>query len=161
MSITYRKTEQGQTEIATRALKLGPRMRQALILVDGRRDDTELRKLIPPPADEALQALLDQGFIEVVGISAAAAAAMPASAPAATAPPAPAVVLTPAETRQRAVRWLSNALGPYADPINLRIEKTKTPEDLRAALELGGNFVRQQLGAARAAEFEKHIGLAV
>ena len=160
MSITYRKTEQGQTEIATRALKLGPRMRQALILVDGRRDDTELRKLIPPPADDTLQALLGQGFIEVVGISAAAAAAVAASAPAAAPPPPVTVVLTPAETRQRAVRWLSNALGPYADPINIKIEKAKTPDDLRAALVLGVNFVRQQLGAARAAEFEQHVGLA-
>jgi hypothetical protein len=159
MSITYRKTAQGQTEIATRALKLGPRLRQALILIDGKRNDDELRKLIPAPADEVLQALLDQGFIEVIGISAAAppaAAAAPAPAPA----PAVAVMLTPAETRQRAVRWLSNALGPYADPVNMKIEKTKTPEDLRAALMLGSNFARQQLGAARAAEFEKLVGLA-
>ena len=34
-------------------------------MVDGRRSDDELRKLISQP-DETLQALLDQGFIEVV-----------------------------------------------------------------------------------------------
>lgn len=156
MSIIYRKTAQGQTEIATRALKLGPRLRQALILVDGKRSDDELGKLIPAPADEVLQALLEQGFIEVIGIGAATAAAAPAQA----ASPVAAVVLTPAETRQRAVRWLSNALGPYADPVNIKIEKSKTPEDLRAALTLGSNFARQQLGNARAAEFEQLVGLA-
>lgn len=159
MAIIYRKTDLGQAEIATRALKLPPRLRQALILVDGKRDSDELRKLIPPPADEVLQSLLDQGCIEAVG-GAPAAATAAAAAPVAPPPPVvTAVVLTVPETRQRAVRWLSNALGPYADPLNLRIEKVKTPEDMRTALVLAATFVRQQLGAARTAEFEQHVGL--
>lgn len=157
MSTIYRKTDLGQAEIATRALKLPPRLRQGLILVDGKRNTDELNKLIPPPAAEVLQSLLELDCIELVGASAAAA---PTAVAAPSPPPAAAaVVLTVPETRQRAVRWLSNALGPYADPLNLRIEKVKTPEDMRPALVLAASFVRQQLGAARTAEFEQHVGL--
>ena len=36
MSTVYRKTAKGQAEIDTRAYRLLPRLRQALILVDGR-----------------------------------------------------------------------------------------------------------------------------
>ncbi len=155
MATIYRKTELGQAEIATRALKLPPRLRQALIVVDGRRDVEELRKLIPPPAEDVLQSLLELDCIELAGAPLAAAAQAQAAA---SAPPVE-VVLSLTEARQRAVRWLSNALGPYADPLNLRIEKVKTPEDLRAALVLAANFVRQQLGTGRTAEFERHVGL--
>ncbi|MBA3598969.1 MAG: hypothetical protein H0W40_16570 [Methylibium sp.] len=158
MAIIYRKTEVGQAEIATRALRVPLRVRQALILVDGKRSDAELRKLIPPPADEALQALLDLGCIEAVGGTAAAAASAPASAAAPAQAAAP-VVLTLVETCQRAVRWLSNSLGPYADPLSLRIEKAKNREDMRSALVLASSFVRQQRGAASATEFEQHVGL--
>lgn len=157
MAITYRKTELGQAEIATRALRLPPRVRQALILVDGKRSDVELRKLIPPPADEVLQALMELDCIEAISGTAAASgsAATAAAAPQVAAP----VVLTLVETSQRAVRWLSNNLGPYSDPLNLRIEKAKNREDMRSALVLASTFVRQQHGAARAAEFAQHVGL--
>ncbi|MBA2721490.1 MAG: hypothetical protein H0W48_13815 [Methylibium sp.] len=158
MAIIYRKTEVGQAEIATRALRLPLRVRQALILVDGKRSDAELRKLIPPPADEALQALLDLECIEAVGGTAASAASAPATAAAPAQAAAP-VVLTLVETCQRAVRWLSNNLGPYADPLSLRIEKAKNREDMRSALVLASSFVRQQRGAASATEFEQHVGL--
>lgn len=158
MATIYRKTELGQAEIATRALRLPLRVRQALILVDGKRSDGELRKLIPPPADEVLQALLDLECIEALGGTAptTSSGAATAAAPAQVAAP---VVLTMAETCQRAVRWLSNNLGPYADPLSLRIEKAKNRDDMRSALVLASTFVRQQRGAASAAEFEQHVGL--
>ena len=57
MGTIYRKTEKGQAEIATRQFKLVPRLRSALILIDGKRNDEELRKLIAAQAEETLQAL--------------------------------------------------------------------------------------------------------
>lgn len=156
MSTIYRKTEQGRTEIATRAQRLAPRLRQALILIDGKCSDDELRKLIPAPADDILHALLEQGYIEVISVT-AVHVVLPAKE---VRPPVNAVVLTLGETRQRAVRWMSSHLGPYADSMNLRVEKAKTPEALQAALALAGNVVRQQLGEAKAQEFEQHVGLA-
>lgn len=154
MSTIYRKTEQGHDEIATRARRLVPRLRQALIVVDGKRNEDDLRKLIAPPADEVLQALLEQGYIEMASVT-TVHVPLPAAPPATGA----AVVLTLDETRRRAVRWISDALGPYGDPLNLRIERVRKQDELRPALELASNFIRQQLGAAKAIEFERHVGL--
>lgn len=155
MPTVYRKTDKGQQEIATRAHRLAPRLRSALILVDGRRSDAELGTLILPPADEVLAALLADGFIEALPGNAGpgtpgAAAGAPAAAPA---------VLTLDEVRRRALRWLSDALGPYGDPLNLRIEKARSVDELRTALDLADRFVQQQLGAARAQAFRQHLGL--
>ena len=66
MATVYRKTAKGQQEIETRANRLLPRMRTALILVDGRRDDDELRKLVPGDPDDALRQLLEGGYVEPV-----------------------------------------------------------------------------------------------
>ena len=66
MITVYRKSAKGQREIETRADRLAPRLRTALILVDGRRSDADLRALIQPDADAALATLLDGGYIEPV-----------------------------------------------------------------------------------------------
>lgn len=160
MGTVYRKTDKGQTEIATRVHRLVPRLRSALILVDGKRSEEELGKLILPPADGVLASLLSDGFIEAVGGAPESAAAAPAAASAASTPaPALPATLSVDETRRRAARWLTDRLGPYGDPLTMRIEKVKTADEMRAALELADAFVRQQLGAARSQEFRQHVGL--
>ena len=65
MSTVYRKTAKGQAEIDTRAHRLLPRLRQALILVDGRKPDTELEKLILADPKATLESLERDGFIEI------------------------------------------------------------------------------------------------
>lgn len=65
MSHVYRKTERGQTEIATRQYKLAPRLRSALVVVDGKRSQFELASMIAGEPQETLQALLEAGFIEL------------------------------------------------------------------------------------------------
>jgi hypothetical protein len=65
MSNVYRKTERGQTEIATRQYKLAPRLRSALVVVDGKRSQFELASMIAGEPHETLQALLEAGFIEL------------------------------------------------------------------------------------------------
>ncbi|HRI18864.1 MAG TPA: hypothetical protein PL196_10105, partial [Burkholderiaceae bacterium] len=84
MTTVYRKSAKGQHEVETRANRLGPRLRTALILVDGRRTDAELRALIQLEADATLLGLLEGGYIEVVSaqvVAAPAAQAAPAPAP--------------------------------------------------------------------------------
>jgi hypothetical protein len=71
MSIVYRKTERGLTEIATRQYKLPPRLRSALVVVDGKRSQLELASMIAGEPQETLQALLEAGFIEPAGNAAA------------------------------------------------------------------------------------------
>lgn len=94
MDNVYRKTERGLAEIATRQHKLAPRLRSALVVVDGKRSDLELASMIAGRPQETLQALLDAGFIELANdnadqaAAARAGAAVPALAPAAEEPEA-------------------------------------------------------------------------
>ena len=159
MGTIYRKTEKGQAEIATRQFKLVPRLRSALILIDGKRNDEELRKLIAAQAEETLQALQDEGFIEVASVTADKPAAKTAGAAAAASAQAAAgpEVRSPEESRRRAVRWIADRMGPLGDMVNMRIEAAKSPEDLQAALLSARNVIRDQLGAARALEFQDEI----
>ena len=164
MATIYRKTDKGQAEIATRAHRVVPRLRSALIMVDGKRTDEELRKLILPPADEALQALMADGFIEAIAVTAERPTLRPTGAPAPAAPasaaPAPApvlVALTPDEVRKRAVRWINDKLGPYAEIVSLKLERAKNRDELRAALASAETLIQNQLGAARLAEFQREV----
>ena len=65
MATIYRKTEKGRQEVDTRVHRLAPRLRAALILVDGQRSLAELAKLVPPKVD-VFETLLAEGFIEPV-----------------------------------------------------------------------------------------------
>lgn len=181
MVTVYRKSAKGQLEIETRVNRLHPRLRTVLILVDGRRNDDELRSLIQVDADATLLALIEGGYIEVsagaapAGASpqpvqasvagparaAAPASAAPAMAAPAVAAPAAAVAGAPggaspaglAERRRLAVRHLTDRLGPVAEPVSLRIEKARTWDEQRAALELGQRLLQTARGSSAAAEF--------
>lgn len=159
MGTIYRKTEKGQAEISTRQFKLVPRLRSALILIDGKRNDEELRKLIAAQPEETLQALQDEGFIEVTVVTPDKPAARSAAAAAAAAAPAASgsEARTPEESRRRAVRWIADRMGPLGDMVNMRIEAAKSPDELQAALLSARNVIRDQLGAARALEFQDEI----
>ncbi len=160
MTTVYRKSAKGQLEIETRANRLGPRLRTALILVDGRRSDGDLRALIQLDADATLLALLEAGYVDVVSTVAPlpAQGAQPAVAAAsnavATAPmPLAATAAGLAERRRLAVRHLTDQLGPVVEELAMRIEKTRTWAELRPVLELGMNVMQRSRGAAAAARF--------
>ena len=175
MATIYRKTEKGQTEIATRQFKLAPRLRSALIMIDGRRTDADLAGLIGAQADEVFMALSDGGFIEPVAALASPRIAepaqvdalidhdnldfaLPSTAPSTLPPDEPAPPpRSVAETRRVAARWLSDALGPSADGVNLRIERAQTPDEFYSALALALTVIRAQLGAERARRFELEV----
>ncbi len=155
MTTIYRKSPKGQQEVETRANRLGPRLRTALILVDGRRSDADLRALIQVDADATLLTLVEGGYIEVV-----VTASAPASAPAPHAVPTPAVAAPPVasaaaliERRRQAVRFLTDNLGPVAEDIALRIEKARNSAELRTAFELGRTVLERARGGATAARF--------
>ncbi len=58
------KTSKGQEEIERRTNRLSPRLRQMLILMDGRRDTEALQSVFPPELVPALvQQLIDGGFV--------------------------------------------------------------------------------------------------
>ncbi len=167
MPSIYRKTAKGLAEIETRANKLPPRLRSALIMVDGKRSDADLRPLLLQSPDETLASLLAQGFIEPVpGAPGTAAAAGPRPAPpaapaAAAAPPAPAApapaikpLPIPLPVRQRdAVRLLTDQVGPMAEAVAVRIEKARTEDELRSAVMLGAQVIANTRGRQAAERY--------
>src|SRR5690349_174575 len=86
----YRKSALGAAEIAARKMKLNPRLRTMLILVDGVQPEFMLREeaaKVGAPAN-FLDELLKAGLIEKAGRAQAPAAPAAAPKPAANAPAA-------------------------------------------------------------------------
>ncbi len=167
MAIIYRKTAKGVAEIETRAHRLTPRMRSALIFVDGKRSDAELASMIQQQATETLHALAGQGFIEVLTIDAAPAPSAPAvvSAAAPLRPPAPATAAAPAPAapdlqarRREAVRAVNDLLGPAAESVALRLERARNVDELRAALQAAVQTIGAARGRQAAESFAARFG---
>lgn len=156
MATIFRKTDKGHAEIATRAHKLPPRLRSALILVDGRRSDEELSRLVLAEPQATLQALLDQGFVEVISVT-VERAAVPATAPPQAAPaPVPAAADAPrdfAQQRREAVRALTDAVGPMGEALALKMERAASPAELRPLLALAVQVIGNARGAGQAGQF--------
>jgi hypothetical protein len=156
MATVYRKTDKGQAEIETRAHRLVPRLRTALILVDGKRTGDELAGLIANEPAQTLQTLLEQGFIEAFEVAPPRSAAKPPApepAPAALEPVGDSRAL---ERRKRdAVRFLTDQVGPMAEAIGVRIEKTNNWTDLLVALQVAQQILANTRGAGTAGEFTR------
>jgi len=161
MPVIYRKTAKGVAEVETRAHRLLPRLRTALIMVDGKKTDAELAAMLGPTA-EALTTLARDGFIEVVAeLAAPAAPPAPAAAPAKPAPAKPAAA--PAQdsgfdTRRRALlRQFNDLVGPPGETLAIRIEKTKSLDELRALMPQAVRLVELVRGRTSAEEFAARI----
>lgn len=149
MATTHRKTAKGVAEIETRAHRLPPRLRGALILVDGKRNDDELRTLVQQQADETLATLVEQGFIEVMPEAA------PAPARARAAEAAPAHVPGPDITalRREAVHILLDLVGPMGEGLAMRIERAATAAELRGLVEQAQELITNTRGRDKAAAY--------
>lgn len=156
MNTVYRKTPKGIGEIETRALRLVPRLRSALILVDGKKSDDELAPLIAGDAAATLAGLLADGFIEVLATLAERPGRVAENRSAAAAPSRrePASGATTFETvRRDAVRQLNDLLGPVAEELAIRIERSKSMPELQPLLVQGAQTLRNLRGAAVAEAF--------
>jgi hypothetical protein len=169
MATIYRKSAKGHAEIETRAHRLPPRLRGALILVDGRRSDDEMRRMIPIDPDACLRTLVEQGFIEVIGITQdalpgrpvnGAAARVPEAAPSALPDPAaaaaPAASMSPQEfqsTRLQAVRLFTDLVGPMGEALALRMERARTPDELWPLVQTAQRVIGNTRGGQAATDF--------
>lgn len=161
MATIYRKTAKGHSEIETRAHRLSPRLRSGLILIDGRRSDDEVRKLIPQQADETLQLLVEQAFIEIIGITQdAPRAPQPAARPVEAAPPVappPAAPAVPprdfATTRAQAVRLFTDMVGPMAEALAMKMERARSPDELRPLVQTAQRIIGNARGGQAAADY--------
>ena len=165
MSTVYRKTSKGVAEIGTRAHRLVPRLRGALILVDGKRSDDELGPLVGGDVAATLASLYSDGFIEVL----ATLADRPAErAPDRASDRAPEHGLEHRASgssdtvsssrafetlRRDAVRSLNDQLGPAGETIALELERAKTSADLQRLLQVGAQVLRDFRGVAAAESF--------
>ncbi|MBL8307835.1 MAG: hypothetical protein JNM33_14150 [Rubrivivax sp.] len=156
MPLIYRKTAKGLAEIETRAHRLPPRLRSALILVDGRRDVNDLRPMILQQPEETLAALAEQGFIEAVGESAPS----PARPPSPPAPPPPAPAGSDFDgTRKAAVRALTDLLGPAAETAAIKMEKARDFAELMPLLTQAAQSIAVMRGRAAAEAFARRFGV--
>lgn len=151
MATIYRKTEKGQTEIETRLFRLLPRLRTALILVDGHRNDAELAKLIPGDPAASLQALLADGFIEVVAIVEQRLVPRPPEPAATRAAPAQNSAFD--QRRRDAIRLLNDQLGPGAEVLAIRLEKCPDWTHMVPILQAAQQVLRTARGPVVAADF--------
>lgn len=163
MATIYRKTAKGQHEVETRALKLAPKFRGMLIMIDGKRSDEELRRMLPQADDNVLEALAAGGFVEAIAVTADPKSSRASSAPAAA--PAPATDASPppgagtdlASRKRDAVAALTEMIGPMADVPAMKIESAQTPEEFRAAVETAIRFITNVRGRLAASDFARHF----
>jgi hypothetical protein len=160
----YAKSPAGQLELKSRSNAVPPRARTLLILVDGKRSDTELSALVPD-FEASVGALLKAGLIEPVASARPPAstravggpeAPSPAAAPAAERvpppPPAPAAIDLPT-LRLESARAVNNLLGPEGDALAMRIERAAEAEVLQVALERCVSYIAATRGKRAADEF--------
>lgn len=156
MPIIYRKTARGLAEVETRVYKLSPRLRSVLIMIDGKRSDTEILQLIPNAAD-ALASLVQDDFIaeftRVPAAVASASAVAPQAAPigggagasgaaaaaaAAAAAPERTIIRAHQPTFEAMRRDLLMAfnehLGPAGEGMSVRLAQARNETEFRALL---------------------------
>ena len=153
MGTIYRKTDKGQIEIETRALRLVPRLRTTLILIDGRRTDNELRPLVPGDAAHAFHTLLQDGFIEVVRVVEERAVARPPPPPPSADPKSRQFEVC----RRDAVRSLIDQVGPLGEAVAMRLEKCADWAELKPTLELARQVLEYARGTAAAQEYARRF----
>jgi hypothetical protein len=153
MATVYRKTDKGLAEIETRAHRLIPRLRTALIMVDGKRTDEELHKLIFGQAEETLGTLLQDGFIEAIATVTPRPAPKPTPGPTTVPPTSGPTGRTFQEVQRQAARFINDQLGPSAEGVVLKIEKSHDWNELLPHLEMAEHFLRAGRGADVSREF--------
>lgn len=164
MSIIFRKTAKGVHEIETRAHGLPLRVRNVLILVDGRRDVAALRGLVPQQVDDMLTMLVEQAFIEAAGQAAPTPAPRAVDGARIEAPVPPVAVSSapsqPFNVRQRAaVRDLNDAIGPMAEALAIRMERARHDADLRTLVQTAVQMIGNARGRSVAEAYAKrHAG---
>jgi hypothetical protein len=142
----YAKTPAGSEEVRSRKLKLAPKLRTMLILVDGHKAVGALRDEVSAcgmPSD-CIEQLESLGLVEPLGADA------PASAQAS--PPA---AFPDAFERFRAAQKFMNdsvvnALGVKAFFFTMKLERTATVDDLKEVLPAYQATIAKASGAAEA-----------
>ena len=148
----FRRTESGTEELGNRASTVSPKHRRCLLLVDGRRSIRDLAAFFRPgELGPLLRELVEHGFLEAPteGIAAIEASA------------AKITFIDDArfgEVQRRAMREISDRLGPAGEPVAMQIGACARPEQLRIALRSVEKALQGLMGADDAKAFVKRVG---
>ena len=156
-SLIYVKTPQGVAEVGARSAQLSMVARRVLIMMDGRRTVDELAMFVRAGEIDAIVTQLESaGLAERAGGAAATTVA-----PQAAGAPAPEerdrAPITLDEAKRRAVRELSDRLGPDADVMAMRIEDCRSIDEFRERVRDAERFVAAALGAAAAQDYVRAL----
>ncbi len=130
-------------------------------MVDGQRGEADLAKLIGNDPAPTVQTLLDQGFIDVFAVLAQRGpiAVVDVPLPGPDSGPVPlSATLAPAAAsieaiKRDTVRFLNDKLGPTAESLAIRIERSKTMTELMPLFAQATQTLRSFGGAAVSEEF--------
>ena len=149
----FEKTDAGVELLKTRSTILSQKHRRCLILMDGQRTAYELSGYFRPGEFvPILTELIDRGYAVPPPDWVSEAARAPIS----DFPRIQADQFT--EILRRAVREISDRLGPPGDPLAMDLSRCTSAEQLRMALRSAEQTLERFLGAEAAKEFVKRIG---
>jgi DNA-binding MarR family transcriptional regulator len=169
-SLVYTKTPKGMAEVTTRGGALSLASRRVLIMIDGRRTVADLAPLLKPGEIDGVIATLEAaGFVQRVGGEHARPPMRAIEAP----PPAAGGtlevntvmneageernLLTLEEAKRRAVRQVSDRLGPDGDQMAQRIERCKNADELRERLREAERLIAGYYNEAAAQDFVRAL----
>ena len=159
---TFAKTDKGKVEMAERSGNLTAVQRRLLILIDGKKTESELSAFARGgELDEALEQLVRLGLIEPTSQLAALqpiAAEGYVAALATDAPRAATSVPEFEKVREEASRFVADRLGEAGAPICAAIDRCASPAELRKLLRAIEIFVGQRLNAETAHAFVQRFG---
>ena len=163
----YFKTEAGKREIQDRALRLPAALRSILLMVDGQRDQAQLRELMAGlrAPDDAIEQLVVKGLIQrgdgipsvAVPVEPAAKTSAQAPVPTSTAMPVEAAIKAPAQMPATALPALPGAINVPADFGNYRRLYNFVTDAVGRHLGLKGYFM--QLKVERCADVDALLEL--
>ena len=151
---SFIKNAKGSEEIAKRTFGLNPRIRQLLILIDGKRSNADLIKMLPAfDVAGTLQLLLDEGFI-----SGGAQEFSATNVQSSTDIGYPADNESVQQRSSRVARLLTQTLGPNADDLALRIERCKSFDEIRELIPQVFGVIEGVAGSRAMADFTRKLG---
>jgi hypothetical protein len=152
----FRKTTVGSASFANTSMGLNQSQRGLLIMIDGKRTMTDLRKLaaVFGDCDALVKQILEMGMIEPVpeatpqqksatgeSASASALAEMTSQSQLSTA-------------RSAAAKYVADTIGPLGDELGIAIERSKTPAELTRAIDTAAIVIENLKGAASAKKLQ-------
>jgi hypothetical protein len=163
----YFKTEAGKREIQDRALRLPAALRSILLMVDGQRDQAQLRELMAGlrAPDDAIEQLVVKGLIQrgdgtpstAAPVEASAKTPVQASAAATVATPIKASTEVPAQVPAAALPALPGAINVPAEFGNYRRLYNFVTDTVGLHLGLKGYFM--QLKVERCSDVDALLDL--